>query len=75
MAHPFEKLMYRALRDSTEEENKVTEVLRELLNKQYPEAEVCNVALKLKQSLVDENEESLVAEAIEDICYGFEEDS
>ncbi len=68
MAHPFEKLLYKALKKSTDDDNLVLEKASEFLEKGYAQSEVCAVLLKLEKSLVDDREAGIVREAREEVC-------
>jgi hypothetical protein len=67
MAHPFEKIFYKALQKSTAEENLVYADAKKILAKGYRFEEVLSVLTKLQKSLVDEKEEKLVGDAILDL--------
>lgn len=66
MAHPFEKIFETALKRSTPEENAVLIEAEKILKKGYAPAEIFTVLTKLKQSLVLDEDERIVAEAVEE---------
>jgi hypothetical protein len=68
MTHPFEKLLYKALKKSTTDDNLVLEKAAEFIEKGYAQSEVCSVLLKLEKSLIDDNEAGILREAREEIC-------
>ncbi len=67
MSHPFTKLFTLALRKSNEDENLVLRKAEEILGRGYSKEEVVHVLTKLKIGLLDENEEQIVADALEEI--------
>lgn len=69
MSHPFTKIFEKALKKSTVDNNVVLEESLKLRKKGYSKHEIGSVLLKLKKSLIDRNEENLVAVAL----YEFEE--
>ena len=66
MAHPFEKIFETALKRSTPEENFVLEEAEKILKKGYTATEIYSVLKKLKQSLVLDEDERILAEAVEE---------
>jgi hypothetical protein len=68
MSHPFEKMFEKALAKSKGDENHVLGEAEKLLEKGYAPREVYDVLVKLKQSLLIEAEEKIVAEAIEEFA-------
>ncbi len=66
MSHPFEKMFEKALAKSKGDENHVLGEAEKLLEKGYAPREIYNVLTKLKQSLIIEAEEKIVAEAVEE---------
>lgn len=66
MAHPFEKIFENALKKSTPEENEVLIEAEKILQKGYSVGEIYSVLTKLKQSLVQDADERIVAEAVEE---------
>lgn len=74
MAHPFGKLFYKALSQSTSDDNRIIKEAKQILEKGYPRNEICAVLLKLEKSLIDDTEASIVREAREEVCEEDEED-
>jgi predicted Zn-ribbon and HTH transcriptional regulator len=68
MSHPFEKLFEKTLKKSTNDDNLVLKEATKLLEKGYKRNEVCGVLSKLEKSLIDENLETIVREAQEEVC-------
>ena len=68
MSHPFEKMFEKALAKSKGDENHVLGEAEKLLEKGYAPREIYEVLTKLKQSLIIEAEEKIVAEAIEEFA-------
>lgn len=66
MSHPFEKMFEKALAKSKGDENHVLGEAEKLLEKGYAPKEIYDVLVKLKQSLLIEAEEKIVAEAVEE---------
>ena len=65
MAHPFEKLFYKALKKSTDTHNEVVVVAAGLIEKGYAPKEVAAVLAGLAQGLIDKNDNELAREAYE----------
>jgi hypothetical protein len=68
MAHPFEKMFMKALRESSEDENLVLDEAEDLRRKGYSVEEIYSVLTHLRDSLVPDMELSIVTEA----CNEFE---
>jgi hypothetical protein len=66
MAHPFEKMFEKALRKSTPEENLVLEEAEALRQKNYSAVEINDVLVHLRDSLIQDKERDIVAEAVEE---------
>ena len=71
MSHPFEKIFLKALKNSFAEENLVLLEALRLRDKGYRSEEITDVLVKLKKSLIDVGEATIVEEAIEE----FDEDT
>lgn len=70
MKHPFAKILYQALKKSTEYENLVLKEAEKLIKKGYPEAEIKEVLLSVRKGLLEEKDIEIMEEALEE----FEED-
>lgn len=68
MSHPFEKMFEKALAKSKGDENHVLGEAEMLRERGYAPREIYDVLVKLKQSLLIEAEEKIVAEAIEEFA-------
>lgn len=66
MAHPWEKLFNKALRQSTEDENLVLEEAQALRAKNYSVEEIYGVLTGLRDKLIQDKERNIVAEAAEE---------
>lgn len=66
MAHPWEKLFNKALRQSTEDENLVLEEAQALRAKGYSVVEIFGVLTHLRDALIQDKERNIVAEAAEE---------
>ncbi|MBY0310261.1 hypothetical protein K2Q16_03900 [Patescibacteria group bacterium] len=66
MAHPFMKMLDKALRASDEEVNEVFFTAHKLRTKGYPPEEIRGLLVQLEKSLIDPKEAAIVAEAIEE---------
>ncbi len=66
MSHPFEKMFIKALAQSRGDENHVLDEAEKLLEKGYAAHEIYEVLTKLKQALIIDAEEKIVAEAVEE---------
>ncbi len=66
MAHPFEKMFDKALKNSTIEQNEVLISAEKLRQKGYPVEEIAGVLKKLHKSLIDKTEAEIVGEAEEE---------
>ncbi len=73
MAHPFEKLFYKALKKCTVEHNEVVVVATGLLHKGYSPVEIATVLEKLKKFLIDKDEAELLEEAYADFAQYLED--
>ncbi len=73
MSHPFEKIFYRAVKKSTEDENLVLKEAKQLIEKGYRVGEVCEVLTKLEKSLIDDKEAEFVRETREEVCENDDE--
>jgi hypothetical protein len=69
MAHPFEKMFYKALKKCTKEHNEVIVVSTNLATKGYSPREIAEVLQKLHRGLIDKEEVELVAEALEEFKH------
>ncbi len=67
MAHPFQKIFYRAVKKSTEEENLVYMQAMKILKKGYSPTEILTVLTALQKSLVSDTEGAVVQHAIDTI--------
>ncbi len=65
-SHPFEHMFEKALRKSTPEENVVLEEAEALRQKGYSIDEIYAVLTTLKNSLIQDKDISIVAEAAEE---------
>jgi hypothetical protein len=66
MAHPFEKMFDRAIKESTPFSNEVLIQAEKLKEKGYSVAEIHGVLNKLHKSLIDASEAEIVGEAAEE---------
>lgn len=66
MAHPFEKMFNKALRQSTPEENFVLEEAEALRQKNYSVVEIYGVLTHLRDALIQDKERDIVAQAAEE---------
>jgi len=64
MKHPFAKILYQALKRSTEYENLVLEEAEKLREKGYPEAEIREVLLSVREGLLEEKDIEIMEEAL-----------
>ena len=64
MAHPFEKILSRALTQCEPELNAVLREAEKLREKGYAPTEIHSVLRKMKISRIDETEELLLDEAV-----------
>ena len=67
MAHPFQKIFYRAVKKSTEEENLVYMQAMKILKKGYSPTEILTVLTALQKSLISDTESAVVQNAIDTI--------
>jgi hypothetical protein len=74
MSHPFEKILEKALKKSTVDDNLVQKEALKLIEKGYREDEICGVLLKLEKALIDDTEAQLVHEAREEVCEREDDD-
>ncbi len=73
MAHPFEKMFDKALKESTPFNNEVLIQAEKLKDKGYRGEEIAQVLNKLQKSLIDNDEAQLVDEALEEFRHFLEE--
>ncbi len=73
MAHPFEKLFYKALKKSTDLHNEVVVVAAGLVEKGYDPKEVATVLAGLARGLIDKNDNELAQEAYDYIAASLDE--
>ena len=73
MAHPFEKLFYKALKKSTETHNEVIVVAAGLLGKGYAPKEVAGVLAGLAKGLIDKDDSELTKEAYDYVAASLDE--
>jgi len=66
MKHPFVKIIYQALKKSTEYENLVLEEAEKLRAKGYPELEIREVLLSVRKGLLEEKDIEIMEEALEE---------
>ena len=66
MAHPFEKILEKAIAKSHGDENAVLGEAERLMEKGYSPDEIYGVLVKLKKSLIDPFEEGVLTEAVEE---------
>ncbi len=66
MAHPFEKILEKAIAKSKGDENHVLGEAEKLKEHGYSPREIYDVLKKLKQSLIIEADEKIVGEALEE---------
>jgi Holliday junction resolvasome RuvABC DNA-binding subunit len=66
MAHPFEKIFEKAIAKSRGDENHVLGEAEKLRELGYAPKEIYAVLTKLKQSLISDADEKIVAEAVEE---------
>ncbi len=67
MAHPFQKIFYKAVKKSTEEENLVYIQAMKILKKGYSPTEILTVLTALQKSLISDTESAVVQNAIDTI--------
>lgn len=65
--HPFERMLYKALRKSTEKDNFVLKEAEALRTKGYKPEEVRDCLQHLHKGLIDEADAEIVEEALEKI--------
>ena len=73
MAHPFEKMFDKALKESTPFSNEVLIQAEKLKEKGYRGEEIAQVLNKLQKSLIDNNEAEIVGEALEEFRHFLED--
>lgn len=73
MAHPFAKILEKAIASSTDFENKVLIEAQKIIAKGYSKAEICGVLQNLAKGRIDDKETEIINEALLEIC-GDEED-
>lgn len=66
MAHPFTKLLEKALDKSTELDNRVLTVAEQIRAKGYREEELLEVLHAMRFGRIDPTEEAIITEAIEE---------
>ncbi len=66
MSHPFEKILEKAIAKSHGDENAVLGEAERLMEKGYSPEEIYGVLVKLKKSLIDPFEETILREAVEE---------
>ncbi len=66
MSHPFEKILEKAIAKSHGDENAVLGEAERLMEKGYSPEETYGVLVKLKKSLIDPFEETILREAVEE---------
>ena len=66
MAHPFEKMFEKVLKDSTEDENLVLEEAEALHKKGYSAQEIYDVLVHLRDSLIGDRDVEILSEATEE---------
>jgi hypothetical protein len=66
MSHPFEKLFEKALKKSTLDDNFVLEEAEKIRGRGYSEKEILAVLMKLQKSLINENDEKIMQDAIDE---------
>jgi len=66
MSHPFEKILEKAIAKSHGDENHVLGEAERLMGLGYAPLEIYTVLKKLKNALIIEADETIVAEAIEE---------
>lgn len=66
MAHPFMKLLDKALRVSDEDTNEVFVAAAKLRAKGYSPGEIRGLLVQLEKSLIDPKEAEIVTEALEE---------
>lgn len=66
MAHPFMKMLDKALKSSDESNNEVFLAAAKLRGKGYPPAEIRGLLVQLEKSLIDPKEAAIVTEAIDE---------
>ena len=74
MAHPFTRILEKAIEDSRGDENHVLGEAEKLLEKGYSAKEIYGVLSKLKSSLISPADEAIVAEALEEFSQYVDED-
>lgn len=66
MAHPFMKLLDKALKASDDTTNEVFLAAHKLRQKGYPPLEIRGLLVQLEKSLIDPKETEIVTEALEE---------
>jgi len=66
MAHPFEKMLDKALSKSSPEHNEVLVVAEKLREKGYSAEEIGQVLKKLEKSLIQNEDIEVLTEALEE---------
>jgi len=75
MAHPFEKMLLKAIPRSKGDENHVLGTAEDLKDKGYAPKEIYDVLVRLKKSLISDSEEAIVTEAVEEFSQYIDEES
>jgi len=73
MAHPFTKILYKALSKSSREDNLVLQEAEKLKEKGYSLHEIYGVLEKLRKGLIENEEIEIVEEALEEFEEYLEE--
>ena len=66
MAHPFEKIFYKKLKQSSVEDNLVLKEALKIKEKGYRPEEIAGVLQNLQKSLIDDIEAEIVTDALEE---------
>ena len=66
MAHPFQKIFEKALRQSTQDVNLVLEEAESLRQKGYSPVEINDVLVHLRDALIPEKEVAILTQAVEE---------
>lgn len=73
MAHPFAKMLEKALKESTPLDNRVLGKAEELVEKGYSGKEVAQVLRQLRFGRIDDDETEIIDEALEEFADHLEE--
>jgi len=74
MAHPFTKMLEKALAQSSEMDNRVLREAQKIQAKGYRDEELIEVLRAMKFGRIDPTEEAIIAEAIEEFSDEEEEE-